>query len=226
MVGTITPRTNRERVALYRTRKAEDRPRDNGRRFHLRDEEFRDYLEPEPYPVISPGSSPILDTPVHRQTEGVPDEIVNQDSGKGVSLCSIDGRKVLGEVVYKPSCIYPTDHHGGVYEGAPPASEEELSHEGRVVVDQRLILGLRVVEGSNRKIHPRRDYTNGRLWTLFTAAVDPMNSKGSTSCPLEINLTKGDTIIDPILGVSRNARTCTHFSMGDFLEGIGKWVQI
>lgn len=45
---TATPRTNQELLALYRARKAEKRPRDRGRKFHLQNEELRDRLETKP----------------------------------------------------------------------------------------------------------------------------------------------------------------------------------
>lgn len=40
----VVPRTNQELLALYRSRRAANRPRHKGRRYHLRDEELGDCL--------------------------------------------------------------------------------------------------------------------------------------------------------------------------------------
>lgn len=92
----VTPRINQELVTLYRIRKAENRPRDKGLRFHLRDEEFKDcLLEAELNQLGSTRSpSPIVNTLVYRREPRA--AVSRKDLGLGVSSTVVDECEVLG----------------------------------------------------------------------------------------------------------------------------------
>lgn len=123
VVATVTWRIKKELVTLYRARKAENRPRDKGPRFHLQNEELRNCLEAEPNQVEGSKSFlSVVDDSVHRRDDRVavlrPDGLVRRDLGPGVSFARVDGCKVLGETSYDPSCVYlRTDDLSRIYKG-------------------------------------------------------------------------------------------------------------